>query len=303
MSSKEVKNHSYSVRIKLLNLSKKLNVDYNYLVLQYAQERFLYRLSLSEYVNNFILKGALLLYSSGSGMFRPTKDIDFSGRGLSNDEYNIKNVFAEISGIETRDDLSFESMTITSRRIAEANEYKGLRLNLPFKLDTIKSVLTIDVAFGDVSHIKPVFLEYPVLLKMPSPRIKADSIETAVAEKFHAIVKLNFLTSRMKDFYDIAFIAGNYNPEKQSLKISIEKTFKNRNTPLEYRSAIYTPEFRNDSKKQTQWKSFLKRIKSDNAEDFNSVIEKIKSFIEPVFESKIGKFRWNKNRWKYTKYE
>lgn len=136
---------------------------------------------------------------------------------------------------------------------------------------------------------------------MPTPRVKADSIETAIAEKFHAIVKLNFLTSRMKDFYDIIFVAGNYSPEKQALKISIEKTFKNRNTLLEFRSAIYTPEFKNDFQKQKQWKAFLKRIKSDNIDDFNSVIEKIKSFIEPVFETKTGNSQWNKNKWKWTK--
>ncbi len=300
MSSKDLKNQSYSVRIKLLNLSRKLNVDYNYLVLQYTQERFLFRLSKSKYVNNFILKGALLLYSSGSGIFRPTKDIDFSGYSISNEENNVRNIFAEISGIKHRDGLSFKP-NISLRRIAEANEYKGLRVSLPFVLDTIKSVLTIDVAFGDVSYKKPEFLDYPVLLKMPHPRIKADSIETVIAEKFHAIVKLNFLTSRMKDFYDIIFIAGNYSPEKQTLKISIEKTFKNRNTSVENRSAIYTPEFRNDIKKQKQWEAFLKRIKSDSNDDFNSVIDKINLFIEPVFIPKGGNLQWDKNKWKWNK--
>lgn len=125
MSSKSVKNQSYSVRIKLLNLSKMLNVDYNYLVLRYAQERFLYRLSESKYVNNLILKGALLLYSSGTGIFRPTKDIDFSGHGISNDGNKIKNIFAEISGIKTNDGIFFKSLTISSRHIAEANEFEG----------------------------------------------------------------------------------------------------------------------------------------------------------------------------------
>ena len=100
MSSEEKKNPGYSIRMKLLNLSREIKTDYNYLVLQYAQERFLYRLSQSKYVNNFILKGALLLYSSNISSYRQTKDIDFLGKGISNEEENLITIFATLASVK-----------------------------------------------------------------------------------------------------------------------------------------------------------------------------------------------------------
>jgi predicted nucleotidyltransferase component of viral defense system len=301
MSAKEIKNIGYSIRIKLLNLSKELKTDYNYVILKYAQERFLYRLSKSEYVENFILKGALLLYSSSLSTFRQTKDIDFLGKEIPNEEDYLKVIFRNILKIENNDGIVFVDEKIKYERIAEEKVYDGIRVSLPFELDTVKSVLTIDVGFGDVLYGHPILMNYPTLLEMESPKINSYSVETIIAEKFEAIVKLNYQTSRMKDFYDIIFIAENYGLKNPGLRISIEKTFLRRKTSLENRSVIYENEFKNDETKQKQWKGFLKRIKSGMNENFSEIINKLEFFIEPLFINSDTELNWNKVNWKWEK--
>lgn len=305
MSAKEIKNTGVSIRNKLLNFAKESGVDYNYVVMRYAQERFLYRLSKSVYSRNFILKGALLLFVSGGTEFRRTKDIDFLGRGISNDENELKRIIREITGTVFPDGIEFKSDKLKSEAIAGLNEYSGVRLKLPYALDTIKTSLTIDVGFGDALYKKPDIINYPVILDTDSPKIRAYAPESVIAEKFEAIVKLNYLTSRMKDFYDIVYISENYELNKNDLVKSIEKTFKERSTSLESRNAIYSEEYKNDTGRQKQWKGFLKRIKSGEPDiygGFDLVIDKIKLFIESAFALRGRNYIWDKavSNWKKT---
>ena len=136
---------------------------------------------------------------------------------------------------------------------------------------------------------------------MESPKINAYSVETVIAEKFEAIVKLNFLTSRMKDFYDLIFIAENYELTKSDLLNSIKRTFETRETAISNRKIIYQYEFKNDDEKQKQWKGFLKRIKSEMENNFITIINKLEKFIEPVFENVEDDLSWNKDKWKWEK--
>jgi len=300
MSSKKAKNIGASVKSKLLDISRESNTDYNFIVMQFAQERFLYRLSKSKYVDNFILKGALFLFSSSSKKFRQTKDIDFLGKDILNEENNLKDVIKEITDNKYNDGIFFQNSDVTSEKITEGKEYEGIRIGLPFSLDTIKSVITIDIGFGDVYYKKPKLMNYPALLEMEYPKIYAYSIETVIAEKLEAIVKLNFQTSRMKDFYDILFIADNFNLKSKDLLISIKKTFLKRNTDINNRKIIYEDEFKNDTIKQKQWNGFLKRIKTDMSDNFYTAINKFESFIEPIFENPGADLSWNKlyRKWK-----
>ena len=136
---------------------------------------------------------------------------------------------------------------------------------------------------------------------MESPKINAYSVETVIAEKFEAIVKLNFLTSRMKDFYDLIFIAENYELTKSDLLNSIKRTFETRETAISNRKIIYQYEFKNDDEKQKQWKGFLKRIKSEMEDNFITIINKLEKFIEPVFGNVEDDLSWNKDKWKWEK--
>ncbi len=295
--SKEIKNIGVSIRQKLLSIAKKSGSDYNALLNQFFQERFLYKLSISPYKNNFILKGALLLLPYNIARTRPTKDIDFLGKSIDNDIDEIKNIISDICSIKTSDGIEFIVHEIKAQRIKEDAQYGGIRLHIPYKLHTIKGVIQIDIGFGDKIIGGPVKAEFPVLLDFPAPLINVYSIETAVAEKFEAIVKLNFQTSRLKDFFDLVHIASNYNFKSDSLFNSLKETFTARKTNIDDRKSIFSNEFKLDKKKESQWKAFLTKNKITFNKSFPEVVTMIEQFINPVFNSKS--LNWNPGIWKW----
>jgi predicted nucleotidyltransferase component of viral defense system len=280
---KEIKNIASSVRARLINIANESNRDYNALLRLYFQERFLYRLSISRYKSKLILKGALLLMINDMSKFRPTKDIDFLGEAVSNEIVECRKIIEEIASIEVDDGVKFITNNISIERIKEESDYEGVRVHLPYKMDTIKGYFSIDIGFGDKIVDGPFEMEFPVLLDFPAPHIIVYSLESVIAEKFEAIVKLNFLTSRMKDFYDILFIANRTEFNTNILNEALLTTFKNRETNIEDRSLIYDQSFKSDSQKQVQWSSFLTRNKLSSENNFSIVIDKINSFIEPIF--------------------
>jgi predicted nucleotidyltransferase component of viral defense system len=120
---KPVTNIGASVRARLLNIAKKTAQDYNRVLIRYAQERLLCRLSVSQYRGNFILKGALLLLTYDIPDHRPTKDIDFLGRAVTNEINRIKSVIEEVTAIVVDDGVTFDHSTIIAEPIAEQTEY------------------------------------------------------------------------------------------------------------------------------------------------------------------------------------
>ncbi len=136
------------------------------------------------------------------------------------------------------------------------------------------------------------------MLNSPAPKILVYSFESAVAEKFEAIVKLNFVTSRMKDFYDLIFIAKINSFNRNMLMDAINKTFENRETSLEDRNIIFDENFKNNIQKQTQWQSFLQLNKLDDNIGFSEIVTQIQSFIEPIFDSRT-KNNWNPDKWRW----
>lgn len=300
--SKQVKNLTASVKARLLNIAKQTNRDFNAVLLQYFQERFLYRLSISKYVTGFILKGALLLLTHRMSRLRPTRDIDFLGEGISNDPDNIKNIIQEIVAIDCEDGVHFNHRDITTDEIAEIADYKGIRVRVEASLGGMKEVLWMDVAFGDKIVDGPYQTDFPVLLEeMPVPKISVYSIESSIAEKFEALVKLSFVSSRMKDIYDILFQAENGNFLFESLREAITVTFQHRGTPLEERKIIFGSDFKLDSEKQKQWKAFLNRNRLTFNENFSDAMNKVKLFLEPVCsdDPDMKGCNWDNKGWRW----
>lgn len=298
MKNKEIKNIGASMRNKLLNLSKETGRDYNALLRQFFQERFLFRLSISNYRDVLILKGALLLVSHNISRYRPTRDVDFLGKTVSNKLEDCKNIISEIVKIDAKDGIVFDDEKIKAELITEDSDNNGIRISVPYKMDTIIGNLSIDIGYGDKIVDGPVELDYPPLIDLPSPKLMVYSLESSIAEKFEAIVKLNFQTSRMKDFYDIIFIAGSKSFQSRSLKKALETTFKTRETELSGRKVIYEEEFKNDKTKQVQWNSFITKNKLDADSEFKQIVEKLKIFIEPLFINDEEK-KWNPSKWKW----
>lgn len=291
-------NIAASIRARLINIAEEGKRDYNAILRLYFQERFLYRLSISAYKQKLILKGALLLMMKDISKFRPTKDVDFLGKEITNEMDECINVIKEIASIDCGDGVEFVVDKISAEKIKEEEEYEGVRIHLPYRMDTIKGYFSIDIGFGDIIVEGPYEMEYPVMLDFPSPNILVYSMESAVAEKFEAIVKLNFVTSRMKDFFDIIYIAERTGFNKTALKAAIITTFRNRGTNTEDRLMIYEDNFKMNVQKQIQWTSFLRRTNLTAENIFAEVVTKISTFIEPVFNSDAEN-NWNSKKWKW----
>ena len=180
---------------------------------RYFQERLLYRLSVSEYKDRFILKGGALLYAHDGFQARPTLDIDFMARRISNDAENIKGIFSEICQIDCPEDgLTFDSDTIETGEIAITKEYHGVRVSLMAHLDTAQQLISMDVGFGDVITPYPQQLAFPALIDtVPGTTILAYSLETVVAEEFFTDANRNLywegFLRRIKFGETLSFVA------------------------------------------------------------------------------------------------
>jgi predicted nucleotidyltransferase component of viral defense system len=288
-----------SVRARLLNIARKSGQDYNRVLIRYAQERLLYRFSISPYRTNFILKGALLFLTRNMPDHRPTKDIDFLCQGLKNDIEGMKSVMEEVAAITVEDGVTFDSTTIAVEPITEQAEYGGLRTSIRCSIGGANNVLQIDTGFGDKITAGPLDIEFPVMLDFPTPHIKVYSLESAIAEKFEAIVRLNVVTSRMKDFYDLVHLAQHQAFSADVLAEAIGLTFNTRGTPLPDRQMIFSDTFKSDGNKQTQWSAFHTTNRLDPIGSFRDAIGLIERFLEPILADPKPYSRWQPDlfRW------
>jgi predicted nucleotidyltransferase component of viral defense system len=290
-----------SVKAKLKKEADSGAKDFNFMLLHYFIERLLYRLSISPYSNNFILKGGLLLYTVLDNRGRATRDIDFLAHDIKNTPAGLVRIFSEIVIIPVNDAVSFDTENITAEQIKEDAEYQGVRIKLTARLDRSRHVLHFDIGFGDVIFPQPVDLTYPTLLDMEPPRLKAYSMESVIAEKFQAIVYLADLNSRMKDFYDIYELSRILDFDGASLSEAISQTFKNRKTEFSSCPVAFTDDFPLLPNKQIQWRAFQRRTGIANIpDDFSVIVAVIKRFLFPVYESLVkGKAfggQWDKEK-------
>lgn len=298
MPKKEIKNIAVSVKEKLLNYARKNSLDFNSVLLQYIQERFLFRISKSVYSDNFVLKGALLFLAHDISRLRPTKDIDLLGTSLPNKTESLEEIFSEIAAINFEDGLFFQKDSVSAEQIVEQDDYHGIRIKLSAKLDSVKQQIQIDIGFGDVIYPDALTMDYPTLLDFEAPHLKVYSLESAIAEKFEAIVSLGIATSRMKDFYDIHFFAAGKQFDLLTLHNALTETFKNRNTSIEKRRSVFDDKFKNDESLKILWNAFInKRMLKINL-NFTEVVSEIEKFIEPAFNSD-KKNNWNRKDWKW----
>ena len=283
MTERQARNVAQSVRQRLLNEAKRTGRLYNEIEQYYAMERFLYRLSQSEHGGKFVLKGALLFTACRGSRFRSTRDIDLLGH-LSNSQETIAQVFRDVCRQNVPDDgLFFDSSSVTTVRIAEDAEYEGVRVNVTGRLGTSRVRIQVDIGFSDVVVPQPAEMDYPVILDFPSPRLKAYSRESAIAEKLEAMVSLGEGNSRMKDFADVWFLARHFGFDGHLLAKAILHTFQRRQTPLQAQPIALTPAFAHIEAKQFQWKAFLRRNSPEGVPpDLADVVTAIASFLLPI---------------------
>jgi len=288
--AEKTKNIAASVHQRLLNKAREASRPFNELLQHFAIERFIYRLSKSPHADRFVLKGALMFSAWTGSMSRPTMDIDLLGK-IRNSLESIVAVVKDACEIKVENDgIVFHKDTVSAARITEDADYKGIRVLVRGNLGSTRLFLQVDIGFGDVIIPGPSKVKYPVLLDFPPPELDGYTMESTVAEKFQAMMKLGLLNSRMKDFYDIWFLSRNFDFKWETLIEAIEKTFEKTKTPVISEPTIFNPSFMKNENKQAQWQGFINKAKlGDAPASFENLAARIKFFLQPVVVSIIDR--------------
>jgi predicted nucleotidyltransferase component of viral defense system len=255
-----IKDLAASVRARLLVIAKAENVDFNQILVRFALERILYRLSQSPHADQFLLKGALLFNLWYDMPHRPTRDADLLGFGPSDLE-SIVQTFRDIAGVKVADGMTFDPDTIHVEEIRKEAGYTGARVLIVGEIAKARCKTQIDIGFGDAVTPGPVQSIYPVLIKdLPAPQLRTYPVYTVIAEKLHAIALLGMTNSRLKDYLDLWVLFSRETLNANTLALAIAATFLRRGMIIPVSIPIgLTDEFANDPSRQAIWFAFLKK--------------------------------------------
>lgn len=302
-------NKAASIRQKLLNLSRERRESFDFVLQQYAIQRLLYRLSVSDYHDHFLLKGAMLFLVWTGDFHRPTKDIDLLGFGSSDVDVLVKNFKAICSG-DTDDGLIFDIDSIQGAQIKDNALYQGVRVTGFAYLEKARISLQVDIGFGDAVTPGAEVAVVPSFLDLPDPEMRVYPVYTVIAEKFHAMVALGLFNSRIKDFYDIWVIASadahrdGALLDGNLLAAAIKATFERRNTTVSTDVlTIFSDDFMQDTQKQTQWAAFLNKNRLTSDQSFEDLQKRLRRFLEPVYQAAAlaneYPYEWNATGWQW----
>lgn len=278
---------AHSVQVRLVQHAKKLGIDPNVVLVRYASERLLYRLSQSPHVERFVLKGALLLLVWLGETIRPTRDADLLGFG-DLDVESLNRLFGDVCAYPVEPDgLEFDPASVRVGPIRIEDAYGGQRVELAARLGKARLRVQVDVGIGDAVVPEPEWIEYPSLLDLPRPRLRAYRPETAVAEKLHAMVVLGAANSRMRDFFDVHALAFGRTFDGAMLTEAIAATFARRRTALPHKPPIaLTREFAAIPGKSAQWAGFSRRlVGGTQPPELAVVIDMVANFAAPALLS------------------
>ena len=284
------RNLAASVRTRLLNRARESGQEFSQILIRYALERLLYRLSISTHAGQFLLKGALLFDVWFDIQNRPTRDADFLGLGAT-DLPDIATIFRDVCALETEDGMTFRPDTVQAAEILKEANYTGVRVTLLGLLDSARCPVQIDIGFGDVVTPGPGEVQYPVILPdFKAPKLRVYPRYTVAAEKLEAITTLGIANSRMKDFFDLWILSRHSDFDGDTLQRAIRATFDHRKTELPSDVPVgLTNAFSQDSQKQTQWKAFLGRNRLE-AVQLEVVVAALRDFVlPPVAAANAGK--------------
>ena len=276
-----------SVRARLLNFARSENLPFQEVLVRYGMERTLYRLQKSEAADQFLLKGAMLFLDWTQELHRPTRDIDFLSNG-SPDVSTMERRFRAIIATDVEPDgLVYLPDSVRADEIREADIYRGVRVKFAALLDSARIPIQVDIGFGDAVVPEPVSVHIPPLLEFPGPRLLGYTRYTAVAEKYHAMLELGEVNSRMKDYYDIWMLCGIFDFEGAQLQASIDATCDRRGTPIpSERPPALTQAFAQLPGKQIQWSNFAKKVRDrDDVPPLHEIIERLEVFLWPPTEA------------------
>ena len=276
-----------SVLARLNNRAAESGRNYQLCLQLFCQEEFLRRLEKSKYAENLVLKGGLFLYSLTDFDSRVTVDVDFLLRQVPNTPEQLKSLLEEIITVPTGNDfVTFEIKDVAP--IAIAKKYAGIGASIVARIKNTRTPFSIDFGVGDVIVPKQEKRQIPTQLPdFESPTVNTYSVETTVAEKLDAILSLMEFSSRMKDYYDIYYIANKFDFDGGVLTEALKKTFSNREhsfSPEQFKQVI---SFADDAAMQKKWKAFVRKINT-KTDDYSTVLKTIQNFLEQPFIAAVG---------------
>lgn len=271
-----------SVLARLKNKAAESGRSYQLCLQLFCQEEFLRRLEKSKYAENLVLKGGLFIYSLTDFDSRVTVDVDFLLRQMPNTPEQLKTVLEEIIATPTGNDfITFEIKDIAP--IAVAKKYAGIGASVVARIKNTKTPFSIDFGVGDVIVPKQEKRIIPTQLSdFDSPTVNTYSLETTIAEKIDAILSLMEFSSRMKDYYDIYYLANKFDFDGATLTKALKKTFENRGHSFTVEQFEQVMGFDRDGAMQKKWKAFVRKIDT-KTDDYGTVLKTIKEFLTEPF--------------------
>lgn len=275
-----------SVLARLKNKAQISGRSYQLCLQLFCQEEFLRRLEKSKYAENLVLKGGLFIYSLTDFDSRVTVDIDFLLRQMPNTSERLKNVLEEIVATPTGNDfITFEIKDVAP--ISVTKKYAGIGASVVARIKNTRTPFSIDFGVGDVIVPTQEKRKIPTQLSdFDAPTVNTYSLETTIAEKIDAILSLMEFSSRMKDYYDLYYLANKFDFDGATLTEALKKTFENRGRKFTVEQFEQVMAFGSDDAMQKKWKAFCRKINT-KIDDFDTVLNLIKEFLTEPYKAAV----------------
>ena len=268
------------IKGRIKSIAKQNNADARTLMRIYMMERFLERLAQSEYRDNFIIKGGILVTAMIGVAHRSTMDIDTSMKNLNLSAEDALRVVNQVKDIDLDDGVSFEVKDVSN--IMDEMEYPGIRITMNANVGKLITPLKIDISTGDVITPRAIEFNYDLLLEDRSIRLWSYNLETILAEKLQTVLARGILNTRMRDFYDIRMLLDTYEDKvnKAVLKDAFAATCKKRGTDnLQEQAEEIVKIIEADEQLQVLWRAYQKKYSYAAEIDYTSVISGVRKLM------------------------
>lgn len=268
------------IKGRIKSVAKQNNADARTLMRIYMMERFLERLAQSEYRDNFIIKGGILVTAMIGVAHRSTMDIDTSMKNLNLSAEDALRVVNQVKDIDLDDGVSFEVKDVSN--IMDEMEYPGIRVTMNANVGKLITPLKIDISTGDVITPRAIEFNYDLLLEDRSISLWSYNLETILAEKLQTVLARGILNTRMRDFYDIRMLLDTYEDKinKAVLKDAFAATCKKRGTDhLQEQAEEIIKIIEADEQLQVLWRAYQKKYSYAAEIDYASVINGVRKLM------------------------
>ena len=280
------------------NLSKKKSADAQILMRNYMMERFLERISLSEYKNQFILKGGMLVAAMVGLDARATMDLDATIKGTNVSVEDVEMIISQIISIPLDDGVSFRIKRISE--IMEEADYPGVRVSMETKFDGVITPLKIDISTGDIITPREIKYNFNLMLENRTIEVWAYNLETVLAEKLETVISRNVTNTRMRDFYDIYILQKLYGEQlsKDVLWDALVATAKKRETLEQIETEDIDEvfdEIQSSSVMENLWKAYQRNYSYSADIPWHTIMKSIRTLYEIISKNTYNVLQFSKN--------